>query len=206
MVVSPPSPGRTVVLAEAASVAELIEVGQDFIDAIARHNGLQAPRAAPPQPPRAPGPGGHDELRGAAFLDRSGHRVSGLAARADGNSPRDRRQRSWARHCRRLERRFSPAPTGSTSPPDGAGLPEDLARPVLAAPVATSRRCFAVVLYGGATSGTDLDHAERDLLARLAKSAEIAYAQVEDDVLRTRIAALERDLEQARSAPRVETK
>ena len=62
MVVSPPSPGRTVVLAEAASVAELIEVGQDFIDAIARHNGRQAPRAAPPQPPRAPGPGGHDEL------------------------------------------------------------------------------------------------------------------------------------------------
>ena len=55
-------------------------------------------------------------------------------------------------------------------------------------------------------TGTDLDHAERDLLGHLAKRAEIAYAQVEDDVLRTRITALERDLEQARSAQRVGTK
>ena len=66
---------------------------------------------------------------------------------------------------------------------------------MLAAPVANLRRCFAVVLYGGHEAGTDLDHAERDLLGRLAKSAEIAYAQVEDDTLRSRITALERELE-----------
>ncbi len=73
-------------------------------------------------------------------------------------------------------------------------------------PVANPRRCFAVVLYSGHVAGTDLNHAERDLLGHLAKSAEIAYAQVEDDMLRTRITALERDLEQARSAQRVGTK
>ena len=107
-----------------------------------------------------------------------------------------------------LGRRFSPEPyrVEIAAPPEAAGLPEDLARPVLAAPVANPRRCFAVVLYGGHEAGTDLDHAERDLLGRLAKSAEIAYAQVEDDTLRTRITALERELEQARSAQRVGTK
>ena len=107
-----------------------------------------------------------------------------------------------------LGRRFSSTPyrVEIATPRDAAGLPEDLARPVLAAPVANPRRCFAVVLYSGHEAGTDLDHAERDLLGRLAKSAEIAYAQVEDDTLRTRITALERELEQARSAQRVGTK
>jgi hypothetical protein len=85
-------------------------------------------------------------------------------------------------------------------------LPEDLARPVLAAPVANPRRCFAVVLYGGHEAGTDLNYAEGSLLGHLAKSAEIAAAQVEDDTLRGRIAALERELEQARSAQRVRAK
>ena len=66
---------------------------------------------------------------------------------------------------------------------------------MLAAPVANPRRCFAVVLYGGHEAGTDLNHAERDLLGRLAKNAESTYAQVEDDTLRTRITALERELE-----------
>ena len=81
--------------------------------------------------------------------------------------------------------------------PAAAGLPDDLERPVLAAPVANLRGCFAVVLYSGHEAGTDLDHAERDLLGRLARSAEIAYAEVEDDTLRARIAELERELERA---------
>ncbi len=93
---------------------------------------------------------------------------------------------------------------GSTSPephrvglgPAGAtGLPDDIGRPVLVAPVANPRRCFAIVFYSGHEAGTDLDHAERDLLGRLARSAEIAYAQVEDDTLRARIAELERAVE-----------
>ena len=102
-----------------------------------------------------------------------------------------------------LRPRFSSAPyrVEIAAPPDAAGMPEDLARPVLAAPVANPRRCFAVVLYGGHEAGTDLDHAERELLGRLAKSAEIAYAQVEDDTLRTRIAALERELERVWRRP-----
>lgn len=75
-----------------------------------------------------------------------------------------------------------------------AGLPGDLARPVLAAPVASPRRCYAVALYGGHEAGTDLDHAERALLARLARSAEIAWAEVEDAGLRARVAALEAEL------------
>jgi hypothetical protein len=86
---------------------------------------------------------------------------------------------------------------GSGAQSAAAGLPDDLGRPVLAAPVANPRRCFAVVFYSGHDAGTDLDHAERDLLARLARSAEIAYAQVEDDTLRARITALERALERA---------
>ena len=100
--------------------------------------------------------------------------------------------------------RFSPAPyrPETAAPSQAAGLPEDLARPILAVPVANPRRCFAVVLYGGHEAGTDLNHAERDLLGRLAKSAEIAYAQVEDDTLRTRITALERELERVRSGRR----
>ena len=71
---------------------------------------------------------------------------------------------------------------------------------MLAAPVANPRRCFAVVLYSGHEAGTDLDHAERDLLGHLARSAEIAYAQVEDDTLRARIAELEHELAEARSS------
>jgi len=89
---------------------------------------------------------------------------------------------------------------------EAGGLPEDLERPVLVAPVATVKRCFAVVLYGGHEAGTDLSSAERSLLGHLANSALTAYAQVEDDWLRDLIAALERELEQARDAQRRPTK
>ena len=72
-----------------------------------------------------------------------------------------------------------------------AELPDDLERPALVVPVGNARRCYALVLYGGHEIGTDLDSSERQLLGSLARDAEIAYAQVESDTLRRRIAALE---------------
>ena len=79
----------------------------------------------------------------------------------------------------------------------GARLPGDLARPVLGVPVGNARRCFAVVLYGGHEAGTDLDDNERDLLGGLVRAAEIAYAEVESEMLRRRIDALEQELARA---------
>jgi hypothetical protein len=75
-----------------------------------------------------------------------------------------------------------------------AELPDDLERPVLVVPVGNARRCYALVLYGGHEVGTDLDSGERRLLGSLARDAEIAYAQVESDTLRRRIAVLENQL------------
>jgi hypothetical protein len=77
---------------------------------------------------------------------------------------------------------------------DAAELPDDLERPVLVVPVGNARRCYALVLYGGHEIGTDLDAGERHLLGELARNAEIAYAQVESDMLRQRIAILENEL------------
>jgi hypothetical protein len=76
-----------------------------------------------------------------------------------------------------------------------AALPDDLERPVLVVPVGNARRCYALVLYGGHEIGTDLDSSERRLLGSLARDAEIAYAQVESETLRRRIATLEEQLE-----------
>jgi hypothetical protein len=73
-------------------------------------------------------------------------------------------------------------------------LPDDLERPVLVVPVGNARRCYALVLYGGHEIGTDLDSSERHLLGSLAHDAEIAYAQVESETLRRRIAVLENQL------------
>ncbi len=73
----------------------------------------------------------------------------------------------------------------------GALLPPDLARPIIAVPVGNVRRCFAMILYGGHEAGTDLDQRERALLAGLAAQAEIAYAFLEAEMLRARIATLE---------------
>jgi hypothetical protein len=73
-------------------------------------------------------------------------------------------------------------------------LPNDLERPVLVVPVGNARRCYALVLYGGHEIGTDLDAGERRLLGSLARDAEIAYAQVESETLRQRIAVLENEL------------
>jgi hypothetical protein len=70
-------------------------------------------------------------------------------------------------------------------------LPEGLRRPQVAVAVGNPRRFFAIALYGGHEAGTDLNQRERDLLARLARQAEIAYAFLESETLRRRIAALE---------------
>jgi hypothetical protein len=78
-----------------------------------------------------------------------------------------------------------------------ARLPHDLARPILAAPVGNPRRCYAIILYGGHEAGTDLDGGERRLLGALAHDAEIAYAQIESEILHKRVAALEGQLAQA---------
>ncbi len=78
-----------------------------------------------------------------------------------------------------------------------AKLPEGLGRPVLAVPVGNPRRCFAVALYSGHEAGTDLDKRERELLAGLARQAEIAYAYLEGEMLRQRVADLESRLAQA---------
>jgi hypothetical protein len=80
------------------------------------------------------------------------------------------------------------------APASPAELPDDLERPVLVVPVGNARRCYALVLYGGHEIGTDLDSSERHLLGSLARDAEIAYAQVESDTLRRRIAMLENQL------------
>jgi hypothetical protein len=97
-----------------------------------------------------------------------------------------------------LSARFARKPytLDSVDAADGspAALPDDLERPVLVVPVGNARRCYALVLYGGHEVGTDLDSSERHLLGSLARDAEIAYAQVESDTLRRRIAVLENEL------------
>jgi hypothetical protein len=94
----------------------------------------------------------------------------------------------------RFERKPYPVDAARAS---HARLPHDLARPLLAVPVGNPRRCFALLLYGGHEAGTDLDGSERHLLGSLAHDAEIAYAQIECENLRKRIAMLEGQLAQA---------
>lgn len=71
LVILPPSTGKTIALDEASNASELAEVGQGFIDAIARHNGRGAPRAheMPPLPrtPTEPSNEGLSQLN--ALLD-----------------------------------------------------------------------------------------------------------------------------------------
>lgn len=54
MVIVSPSPGKTMLVDGAACVDELLEVGQDFIDAVWQANGEPVPRLAAPRPPRGP--------------------------------------------------------------------------------------------------------------------------------------------------------
>ena len=89
------------------------------------------------------------------------------------------------------------------SPERAKGLPRDIARPALVAPVSTPRRCFAVTIYSSHETGAALDKAERELIAELTHNAEVAYAQVEGEMLRRRIATLEREVGRASQAPKV---
>lgn len=94
----------------------------------------------------------------------------------------------------RFERK--PYPVGATQA-SHARLPHDLARPLLAVPVGNPRRCYAMIFYSGHEAGTDLDSSEHHLLGSLAHDAEIAYAQIESEMLHERVAALEGQLAQA---------
>jgi hypothetical protein len=80
-------------------------------------------------------------------------------------------------------------------------LPPGLARPVLAVPASSPLRCYALSLYGPHESGTDLDHYERAMLARLAARAAAMYAELEAGELRAEIARLERELDAVKPAP-----
>jgi hypothetical protein len=67
-------------------------------------------------------------------------------------------------------------------------------------PIGNPPRCFAVALYGGHEIGTDLDKKERDLLASLARHAEVAYARIDRETLQRRIDVLEGQLARANGA------
>jgi hypothetical protein len=99
--------------------------------------------------------------------------------------------------ARRFERKPYPINAVDAGDTSHARLPRDLERPILAAPVGNPRRCYAILLYGGHEAGTDLDGSERRLLGSLAHDAGIAYAQIESENLRKRVAALEGQLAQA---------
>ena len=75
----------------------------------------------------------------------------------------------------------------------GADLPQGPARPGLAVPIADRLRAYAVVLYGAHHSGNDLNHDERGMLAKLAELAHSAFAKLDHDGLRQRVAQLERE-------------
>ncbi len=83
-----------------------------------------------------------------------------------------------------------------------AGLPDGLARPVVAVPAASPLRCYAVSFYGPHTSGTDLDANERAMLARLAAHAATMYAELENGALRGEIARLQRELAKKKAPQR----
>jgi len=76
-------------------------------------------------------------------------------------------------------------------------FPSGLCHPVLAVPAVNPARCFAVSLYGPHASGTDLDHNERAMLARVSHDAAAIYAELESKELRQKVASLEHDLEAA---------
>lgn len=47
IIILPPSTNKTIKINEADYISDLVEVNQDFIDAVFRHNGREAPRVAP---------------------------------------------------------------------------------------------------------------------------------------------------------------
>jgi hypothetical protein len=72
-------------------------------------------------------------------------------------------------------------------------LPLDLARPLLAVPVANRFELYAFALYGPHITGTDLNEDERALLVELGDRAGGVWTKLEHQRLRQRIAALERE-------------
>ena len=70
----------------------------------------------------------------------------------------------------------------------GIDFPKGFAHPVLAVPAVNPARCFAVSLYGSHATGTDFDHNERAMLARLSSDAAAIYAELENRELREKIA------------------
>ncbi len=85
------------------------------------------------------------------------------------------------------------------SPDDAArlGLPTGLAAPTLAVPVADRLACHALALYGPHATGAELSRDERDMLARLAHSAALAYRNLEAEALRRRIGELQATVQPA---------
>jgi hypothetical protein len=73
-------------------------------------------------------------------------------------------------------------------------FPSGLCHPVLAVPAINPARCFAVSLYGPHASGTDFDHNERTMLARVSHDAAAIYAELESKELREKVAFLEGEL------------
>jgi hypothetical protein len=73
-------------------------------------------------------------------------------------------------------------------------LPGGLMRPILAVPVGDRLRCLGLALYGPHATGNALSHDERSMLAELADKAASVFMKVNDEQLRSRIAALESEL------------
>ena len=72
-------------------------------------------------------------------------------------------------------------------------LPEGLARPVLAVPVANRFELYAFALYGAHVTGTDLNEDERATLVELGDHAGGVWTKLEHQRLREQIAALKRE-------------
>jgi hypothetical protein len=123
--------------------------------------------------------------------------ASAALFRGEDGRYRRRASRGWEHaHVDALSEGEPPLPSGACHEPFaipavGGGLPDDLARPVFGVPVGNPRRRFAIALYSGHEAGTDLDGPERVLLAALARDAEIAYGQVERELLQRRVERLE---------------
>jgi hypothetical protein len=123
--------------------------------------------------------------------------------RAGSDFSRDGNGNGWDDSATRILRADEPmlAPVSQGAPfglddndASKLGLPSGVHRPILAVPAANPIHCFAVALYGPHASGADLDTNERAMLTRLAEDAAAAYAQLETNHLRSRIATLERQL------------
>jgi hypothetical protein len=74
-------------------------------------------------------------------------------------------------------------------------LPDGLALPVLAVPIANRFRCFALAFYGSHATGADLNHDDRGMVAEIADVAAAVFEKLYIDDLRKRIADLEHVLE-----------